>query len=249
MGLFAPKCPVGAKAQDWIENSLDWLRDQFGDAALNGPILLPETLFPNGSYGRDEDQVPTTLRLLAERIGAPYDLIDLDIYGEFDERPSQQQLPVASNVRGEVGHFTPEGDGFVIALHRASLDDPIAMVAVLAHELAHVRLLGEHRVQQDQYDQEQLTDLATVFFGIGIFSANASFKFSKATGTWRRTGGWRATAIGYLGEEMLGYALAYYVTMRDEVDMTWMQHLDLNPRTYLMRGLKFLERYEPDNES
>jgi hypothetical protein len=33
---FAAKCPVSAKAQEWIEDSLQWLRAEFGGAALNG---------------------------------------------------------------------------------------------------------------------------------------------------------------------------------------------------------------------
>lgn len=239
---------MSAKAQDWIENSLSWLRQQFGDEPLNGPILVPETVFPDGPYGRDEDRIPATLRLICDRMRAPYDAIDLAIYGEYDQPISQRDLPVASNMQGEAGHFVRDGDRFVVSLHRATIDDPVAMVAVLAHEVAHVRLLGEGRVTKDQYDQEQLTDLATVFFGLGVFSANAAFNLQKSPGGYRRIGGWRTSALGYLGEELLGYALAYYVTMRDDTDMAWAQRLDLNPRTYLMRGLKFLEHYEPDRD-
>jgi hypothetical protein len=49
----------------------------------------------------------------------------------------------------------------------------------VAHELARVRLLGEQRINTDCGDQEQLTDLATVFFGLGIFTADAAFDYSQ----------------------------------------------------------------------
>jgi hypothetical protein len=51
---LAAKCPVSAKARVWIEDSLRWLRSEFGDAALNGDVLLPQSIFPSGTYGGTE---------------------------------------------------------------------------------------------------------------------------------------------------------------------------------------------------
>ena len=50
---------------------------------------------------------------------------------------------------------------------------PFSIVATCAHELAHVVLLGQGRISLDAEDHEQLADLLPVFFGLGVFSANA----------------------------------------------------------------------------
>ena len=56
---------------------------------------------------------------------------------------------------------------------RKWLDEPENMVAVLAHEIAHIKLPGESRMEEND---ERITDLTTIFFGLGIFNANAAFQ-------------------------------------------------------------------------
>ena len=93
-----------------------------------------------------------------------------------------------------------------------------------------------HRGQSSAKDHEQLTDLATVFFGLGAFTANAAFDFSKSQQ------GWRTSRLGYLGEELFGYSLAYYAYLRGEKDPSWARALDANPRDYMRKGLRYLSQ-------
>lgn len=51
------------------------------------------------------------------------------------------------------------------------LDEPEHMIATLAHEIAHIKLLGENRMEEND---EIMTDLKTLFFGLGVFNANAA---------------------------------------------------------------------------
>lgn len=113
---------------------------------------------------------------------------------------------------------------------------PMALVATISHELGHVLLIGDGRVSAHREDHEPLTDLLTVFFGLGIFGANAAFEYSRDAG-YART-----ARLGYLTEPMFGYALARYAWLRGERNPGWAGHLDTNPRTFLKRGLRFLER-------
>jgi hypothetical protein len=76
----------------------------------------------------------------------------------------------------------------------------------------------------------------TVFFGMGIFTANAAHDFS------RRRGGWQVGRLGYLTEPMFGYALAVYTWMRGDPTPGWFTFLDANPDAYLKKGLKYLSR-------
>lgn len=122
------------------------------------------------------------------------------------------------------------------------MHQPARLLAVIAHELGHVRLLSEGRVAPDRQDGEPLTDLATVYLGMGILTANAAFDFSQTAGY--RTYGWRAQRLGYMTEQMFGYALACYAAMRGELDPAWTRYLDTNPRVYLKHSLRYL-RHKP----
>jgi hypothetical protein len=112
----------------------------------------------------------------------------------------------------------------------------VALAATIAHEIGHVRLLGEGRVSPDRPDGEQLTDLTAVFFGFGVFSANAAFDYS------RDSRGWRSSTLGYLGERLLAFGLACCAFRRGEQAPAWATALDTNPRVYLKQGLRYLER-------
>ena len=121
-------------------------------------------------------------------------------------------------------------------MRRGAAARPVALVATIAHELGHVRLLDEGRISADQRDHEPLTDLLTVYFGLGVFTANAAFDFRQG-----RTG-WSYQRLGYLTEQMYGYALACYAHLRGETAPRWARHLDTNPRGYLKQSLRYLER-------
>jgi hypothetical protein len=113
-------------------------------------------------------------------------------------------------------------------------------VATLAHELGHVLLLGDGRITAEREDHEPLTDLLTVFFGVGIFAANAALEYTREL---RGKYGYSLTSrLGYLTEPMYGYGLACYRWLRAETDPAWARCLDTNPRGYLNRGLRYLKQ-------
>jgi hypothetical protein len=144
---------------------------------------------------------------------------------------------------GAAGVFTTgEGGRPVVTIDKSNTDQPARLLAVIAHELGHVRLLGEGRIQADRRDQEPLTDLLTVYLGMGIFTANAAFDFSRLPGygTYQRVGGWQAERLGYMTEQMFGYGLACYAALRGEPDPSWAKYLDTNPRVYLKHAMRYL---------
>ncbi len=76
------------------------------------------------------------------------------------------------------------------------------------------------------------------YLGMGIFTANASFDFSQhADG---KTFGWQARRLGYLTEQMFGYALPRLAVMRGEPRPEWGKYLDTNPRAYLSQAARYL---------
>lgn len=230
--MLRVKCPVSAKARLWTEESLQWLRGEFGDDALNGEVLRPQTVFPPG-YTGIEDDVGVVLRRLCDRMGVPVKSVEI----EFDDDPDvvpDPGVPVAHHFSGAAGEYRRRGGTAVLAIRRRQLRHPVALAATLAHELAHARLLGERHIDPGRSDSEQLTDLTTIFFGSGIFTANAAFDFSQ-TQT-----GWQSSHLGYLGETLSGYALAYFAYLRGEREPAWAAALDTNPRAYMRQGLRYL---------
>ena len=107
----------------------------------------------------------------------------------------------------------------------------------MAHELAHQRLLGEHRYSADRYDNELLTDLTAVFHGFGVFLANNP---RKSTGELRRWPGTRLHRPEYLSEPMFGYAMAHIAWVRDERRPAWAKHLRWTPRAVFRQGVRYL---------
>lgn len=122
-----------------------------------------------------------------------------------------------------------EGGVAVIGLDRSESADPSYLTAIIAHELGHVRLLAERRISAGRRDHERLTDLLTVYFGFGIFSANAALDYAEAARSWSvhplgeldertlnaaRNHGYRR--LGCLSEHEFGYTLACYCWLREE---------------------------------
>jgi hypothetical protein len=107
------------------------------------------------------------------------------------------------------------------------------MVATLAHELAHVKLLGENRIEDND---EKLTDLTVLIFGFGIFNANAAFQTFRTS----NSSGWRS--LGYLSQMEWGYALALLARARMENSPGWVEHLCINVKRDFKMAEKFLQQ-------
>jgi hypothetical protein len=129
-------------------------------------------------------------------------------------------------------HVRRDGRG-IVTIDGNQAREPMALVATIAHELGHERLIGEGLHDPDAADHEPLTDLLTVVFGLGVFAANAAFEYRTDPGAWR------TSRLGYLTEPMWGYALGRYAWLRGETAPEWTRHLDTNPRSYA-RTLRYV---------
>ncbi len=234
MGLFDPRCPVTPEEHDWITANMQWFQTEFGDEPLRRPVVLPnDDFFPGVYRGAEEDVIATFQRIaLAMRI----DLrpVRFELVAD-DEAALRANLPVNSRYSGAAGHFQVVDGSPIVTVHMGEAKRPVSLVATIAHELAHVLLLFGERIDRDRPDMEPLTDLLTVYFGLGIFGANASFEYER--GAWQR--------LGYLTEPMFGYALADYALRRGEADPPWIKYVDTNPRSALRKGIKYLRHLAP----
>jgi len=135
------------------------------------------------------------------------------------------------------GHSADEKP--LIGVHQSLLKDPMMVVATVAHELGRVILLDGGHLSREVDDMEPMTDLLTVFLGLGIFTANACCRFKKFRSDHYE--GWSMNRLGYLPEVVYGYALAVFARERGEDDPTWIAHLSTNVQSYFQRSAAWLE--------
>lgn len=220
LNWFKPKCPLSEDDKLWVESRLSWMANQFGlRSMLRRKIVLPtKEDFPEPFDG-SEASARTLFRRICEYMGVNPCKVHLSV---FDD-PVQDLTG-----QGAAGTYSWKE----IRLSRAGLGDQSGLAATIAHELGHYLLLEKSDASlQDPY-HEEMTDLATVFFGMGIVSANARMR------TFAR--GWQTR--GYLPTSHYGHALATLAWARNERPPDWLRHLQPNPRGACKRSLKYFEK-------
>jgi hypothetical protein len=103
-----------------------------------------------------------------------------------------------------------------------------------------VHLLGHGRISVDTEDHEPLTDLLTVFFGLGVFTANSVIRET----SWHagQLSGWSIGRRGYLGMPVYGYAFARFARARGEDGSDWSRELRPDVRSAFKQAMRFLEK-------
>lgn len=234
--LFPPSCPCDPAAKGWVEERLQWLSEEFDDHAFNGrPVVLPTPEFFPDPYDSSKRAVRTLLDRVCGYMDVVPDLVALKFVSDAGKiwlvNESGQYLP------GAAGTYHEGKRKFIISIDKSGLDDLVGLVGTMAHELAHVRLLGESRIMREAYDNELLTDLTVVYFGLGIFLANTPRVWDSQYTKWPDTDLHKPE---YMTPPMFGYALAHLAWFRGEEKPAWAQHLHWNARADFKQALRFL---------
>lgn len=232
-----PRCPCDPEAKSWIERRLAWLSEQFDDSAFSGlPVVLPTRDFFPDPFDGSKASVKAMLNRVCRYMDVDADRVVLRLKaatGQVDlvDRTGLQ-LPGAA-----AGTYHQVGENFVITLNRDELVSPMNLVGTMAHELAHARLMGEGRVDPDIYDNELLTDLTTVFMGLGIFLANSPRAYQSQMSDWPDSNLKRPE---YMSLPMYSYALAHLAWFREERKPSWARHLNFHLRPEFKQAQRFL---------
>lgn len=133
----------------------------------------------------------------------------------------------------------------------SQLANPTALVATLAHEVGHEILLGGGVLSEEVADHEQVTDLLTVFLGLGVFNANSTLHESH----WNygaNHSAWSIGRQGYLSAAAFGCAFGVFAYVRGEAAPSWARHLRPDARGSLRKGLRYLRKtgdglFRPDD--
>ena len=235
--------PIEKGEQEWIEKSLLWLLEEFGkDYFLSKTTIIPHwSSFPIDYKGTDEC-VRRLVDCVCGFMNVNPSLIDMEICGSENYADTEDLAAGESRFEGAAGMFVHEegAQRMLIQIDEGCLNDCLKLVATIAHELGHARLLGEGRLSPDDPAHELMTDLITVFLGMGIFTANSSFQFNQWTDGSMQ--GWNVSRAGYMSEAMFGYALAACCWMRSEAKPRWSDLLAMNVGHYFQNSLKYLNK-------
>jgi hypothetical protein len=237
-GWFKPSCPVDPAAKVWIEDRLQWLCEEFRDNALKGkPLILPTAEFFPDAFDGSKRDVLRMLDRVCQYMEVSPNLVALRRFKGGQNlwlvNNSGQYLPTAA------GTYQEGENKFIIRVSSEELAEPMSLVGTLAHELAHVRLLGEGRIAMDAYDNELLTDLTVVVHGLGVFLANVPRNWDSSYSQWPGT---TLKKPEYMTPPMFGYALAHIAWHRGEERPDWAKYLHPSARAELRHALRFLQQ-------
>jgi hypothetical protein len=165
--------------------------------------------------------------------------VDLKLFNDPTPGSVRMMDPTAGFAAGTWSGAEEPWQKGTIRLERGGADRPADLVGIMAHELAHERLLGEGRIDADAFDNELLTDLTALYHGFGVFLANNPRKSTGELSYWPGT---RMRKPEYVSEPIAGYAMAHIAWFRDEPRPAWAKALRWAPRAVFKQGLRYLQK-------
>jgi hypothetical protein len=249
---FSPKLPISEEDRQWVNEGFKRLERLLGRRRmLEARVITPTAEdFPD-EYDKTAEAAERLFSRLCNYMSVDQNDIEFEIFPDETEE-LKTMLPSwsggggkhaaglyfhAMDERNSVGNDSRQQSA-VVAIRSSQLKDPLALVATMAHELGHVILLGGGLMNPKPADHEPMTDLLTVFLGLGIFTANSAGRFKQFQEDRRI--GWSMQRLGYLPEEVFAYALAKFVVERKEDKVIWERHLSTNVKTYFRRSRAWL---------
>ena len=237
-----PQLPVTSNDQEWTEDSLLWVKEQFGEDFLRTvSIKTPTTKYFNRKFKGTEEDATFAFERICEYMSVDPKTIYLSFYGHEDIA-SNHRLPhnVQSN-KTPAGLYTEWPEGYQeISLNLKDLNDPISIISTLAHEIAHVKLLGEKRIS---VNNEPLTDLLAVAFGFGIFHGNSVFLMKQWMDKGAGMHGWSMKRKGYLPEQVIAYAMAWMASYQGDEECIWSKHLNKTMSGFFESSRAYIKKY------
>jgi hypothetical protein len=250
LGL-STRLPVSEEERLWVDEGFLRLEKMLGRRRLlEANVVLPTPeCFPD-PYDQTTAAAETLFGRVCSYMRVDHSRIQLEVFSDETEE-LRSILPYwRGNSGGCAGFFSHEPNShsdppddetrMLVALRSTQLKDPISLVATMAHELGHVILLGGGLMTPNTPDHEPITDLLTVFLGFGIFTSSAAQRFKQYQD--ERRYGWSMHRLGYLPEEVYGYALAKFADERKEQKASWARHLSTNVRAYFKRSQSWLAK-------
>ena len=231
--------PVTDEDRMWVEESLLMLGKEFGKEYFREIFtVLPNKSFYNHDFKGEETDAEFVLNQTRLYMDIETNQFELEFYSDEPVEMSDGSiLSTPANIYGNwksaAGIYEETTGSTKIYIERSLLKDPAALIATMAHELAHHILLGEGRIEAND---EYLTDLVAISYGFGIFLGNTRCRYSTSSR------GWSMSSTGYLPEQVVAYAMAWLCIYRNEKPV-WKNMLNNPMLTYFEQSLKFINKF------
>lgn len=238
-----PYVPLDYERRKYFEQNLLWLCHEFPEPELKDRKQLTPTPedFPI-TWDGSEQSAFAALEIICQQMQLDRSKVNLEFYANPESETNMGGTPIflqsaPDSVNASGMYSESETGTYDVALDRSLLSRPEDLIAVIAHELCHAKLLGELDLE---VNDEMLTDFGTVFYGLGIFNANAAFRFHQGSDRW----GYNRT--GYLTLDEWAYALALFAFIRFEDDPQWIKYLSKTVTGDFKKCLRYLLENEEE---
>lgn len=243
------KLPITPEDQIWIEESLTFLKESFGEKLLlSVRTVEPTKDFFNRDFDQSEEDAEYILSRCMQLMQIEEGKVTLEFYEENTQTLDDGTIVTTTadllgRSSGAAGTYRKQGGKAIVRVNRGQLKTPESLIATIGHELAHEKLLGENRIiENDEY----LTDLTAIVFGFGVFIANAKFRFNAGVNSGF---GWQMQSQGYLPEQVTAYAMASLALKKQEKEYPYKEYLDVSVSRYFEESIKFLSSEESSRET
>ncbi len=233
-----PKCAVTDEVRAWVDGRVSWLAKQFGTQRLRCEMILPDSRFFPDAYRPTEEGARGLFAHVCRFLSIAPERIDLRFFKVADHRAMSPQ----DWWRNTPGLRQNRAGREIIQVEEGNFQDPLALVAIFAHELSHVILLGENRLTGEEEDLEPLTDLAAAALGFGVFMANAAYQ--SHTALRLRT----TETLGYMGDPCHLYALAVLSFLRYQGAPPWAKLIRDGIRSPMLETIRWLAEIDPQTD-
>lgn len=216
--LSKPKAYLDPEVEAWQVDTWAWLLERLGglDDLRGHALVTPTREFFPPSEATGHARAEHVFASVVQWAGLT------DWPCRLEAQPERPQARVSefmtlTPVEGHApaGTFGLDGNEVLITYDPGAVSDPHALVATLAHELAHYLLTSLPDLPPGGKDAEEFaTDLATVYLGFGLFGANCAFRYQQHQDFMSQ--GWSWSRQGYLSEREWAFALAVFFRLRDE---------------------------------
>jgi hypothetical protein len=203
--------------REWLWSALNALVDACGEEPiLTAPIVRASDEFFPDRWSADEAGLEAlALRLLGyanlghldvsiELFTGETEVREVGIDGHAAATSHSGAAAWFAGIRGGVAQFGAES---------SKLDDPLGLVAAMAHETAHAFRRAHRLEHRDRDLEERLTDVTTIYLGFGVLTTSAAARF--ITRSHNTIGSsWSHSRQGYLPPEDMAFLLASQLVLR-----------------------------------
>lgn len=240
---FKSKPLLSEDEREFQFDSFEWLLKHFGgrDFYDTTNLVLPTDKYFPGEVTSNQDAAYSTFQKVLEHAGLTDWPVVLEAQ-DLDPNVVVSPTVVIQNTESSpAGTFcVDENEQVKITYNPDIVSDPVKMVSVFSHELAHYLTASSPEPPPGGWDNwEFATDTCAIFMGFGIFQANSAFSFQQYSTS--DSIGWSTSGVGYLSQKERSFALAIFLKLKNISPNIAYPHCDSNVRSYLKRAIVDLE--------